>query len=70
MVPASKKRIVPVITAERVTNKAQLYKLSVILARAKAPNGNARTEFAQVIFFFFINLLLTIFIISLYVFLL
>ena len=66
MVLASKKRTVPVIMAERATNKAQLYKPSVILVRARAPNGNARTELAQVIFFF-VNLLLTISIISLYI---
>jgi len=50
MVLASKKRIVPVIMVEKAINKVQLYKPSVILARAKAPSGSARTEFVQVIF--------------------
>lgn len=50
---ASKKRTVLVITVERATHKARLYRLSVILAHAKTLSGSARTKFVQVIFFLF-----------------
>lgn len=60
MVFASKRKIAPVIMAERVTSKAQLYKPNVILVRARAPSGSAQTELAQVIL---LHLLLIIFII-------
>lgn len=49
---ASRRKIAPAITGERAIKKARLYKPSVILARAKAPSGSARTELAQVIFFY------------------
>lgn len=47
---ASRKKIVRVITVERATRKARLFRLNVTLARVKTLSGNVPTESAQVTF--------------------